>query len=261
MAGNDYNVAIKPMDTAYVVDSMAINNPMLQTQLPLLNFGTEINQTIVQPQTTSMDMFNNIVANLKKQLDSMRYVLMPPQTQLAPLNIPGTGTVKQDRTTNIDAGQAFDAIMEYVFKDEGGYVNHPKDPGGATNMGVTQRTYDWYCELNKISSKNVKDLTKEEAKQVYHQLFWEKSGAKEIAENGNAELAYVVFDTAIHSGVARAKKLLAKSGGDAEKMLENRLAFLQGLKNWSTFGRGWTARIDKIESRIDNLGGQKEYLA
>ena len=158
MAGNDYNVAIKPMDTAYVVDSMAINNPMLQTQLPLLNFGTEINQTIVQPQTTSMDMFNNIVANLKKQLDSTRYVLMPPQIQLAPLNILGTGIIKQDRTTNIDAGQAFDTIMEYVFKDEGGYVNHPKDPGGATNMGFTQRTYDWYCELNILIIIYTKNL-------------------------------------------------------------------------------------------------------
>ena len=256
MAGNDYNVAIKPLDTSYLKESTA----HLVANLPeqIFNFGFESAKAEMPSVRSPLEMFNNMISDINKQLSNMRFILTPPAVSTATLSVPD---VKAQTISNIDAGQAFDMIMEYVFKDEGGYVNHPKDPGGATNMGVTQRTYDWYCQLNKIPSKNVKDLTKEEAKQVYHRLFWEASGAKEIAEKGDAKLAYVVFDTAIHSGIPRAKKLLAKSGGDAEKMLDNRLDWLQGLKNWKTFGSGWTNRIAKIESRIECLGEQKEYLA
>ena len=259
MSGNDYNVAIKPIDIFYVLDEMAVHK--LDTTKLLFNFNTYIPPlTNNLPVLNPLEILSNMMKGIHKQLSSVRYALSPAQIQLAPVTLPPAETLLE--TESIDAGQAFDKIMEYVFKDEGGYVNHPKDPGGATNMGVTQSTYDWYCKLNNISSKNVKNLTREEAKQVYYQLFWEKSGAKEIAEKGDAKLAYVVFDTAIHSGIGRAKKLLAKSNGDADTMLENRLEWLHGLKNWKTFGKGWTARIDKIESRIDNFDtASKEYLA
>ncbi len=258
MSGNTYNVAINPMDTSYIVDNLALKKQ--GEKLPTLIFGEEMLKEMDKlPNVTPMDMFNSIVSSINEQLQ-MRYVLMP-QIDLNPLVHTDTNAAKKSRAVNIPADEAFDIIMGYVFKDEGGYVNHPKDPGGATNMGITQRTYDGYCKLKNIPTKSVKDLTKEEAKQVYFELFWEASGAKEIAEKGDAKLAYVVFDTAIHSGIPRAKKLLAKSGGDADKMLDNRLDWLQGLRNWKTFGRGWGNRIAKIESRIDNMGGQKEYLA
>ncbi len=209
----------------------------LNMQLPMFNFEMG---------------FNTIFSGFNKPftpLPSIDFGVMPQ-----PVITTQSAVKKEEKlSTPLDPDKTFDKVMEYVFRDEGGYVNHPKDPGGATNMGVTQRTYNGYCKQKGIPTKSVKDLTKDEAKQVYYELFWEKSGAKDIAQNGNEKLAYVVFDTAIHSGIPRAKKLLAKSNGDAEKMLDNRLAFMKGLSTWNTFGKGWTNRIDKIETRIEYM--------
>ena len=255
-----YNVAIKPINTSYAKDDAGVNN--LQNQLLLFDFTGTIT-TPPARAASPMQMFTMLIEQCNTYFgNAMR--LMPmfmPVDNLGIADIQAKAREDIERNKPVKLDNAFETMVEFVLKDEGGYVNHPKDPGGSTNMGVTQKTYDWYCQLNKIPTKDVKDLTKEEAKQVYYQLFWEKSGADEIAESGNAQLAYVVFDTAIHSGIGRAKRLLKESGGDADKMLEKRLSFLKGRSAWKTFGEGWTNRIAKISERIDNLGEQKEYLA
>lgn len=60
-----------------------------------------------------------------------------------------------------------DKVLAYIGLSEGGYVNHPKDPGGATNKGVTQSTYDAYNTLRGEEKKNVKDITKAEANAIF----------------------------------------------------------------------------------------------
>lgn len=215
--------------------------PFFDMPLPMFNAGMGFNP-----------IFPGFLGGFEKKsftpMPIIDFSLMPPSVGTQPKE------KKEEKTsTLVDSDKTFDKVMEYVFKDEGGYVNHPKDPGGATNMGVTQKTYDGYCKQKGIPSKSVKDLTREEAKQLYYELFWGPSGAKELAESGDEKLAYVVFDTAIHSGIPRAKKLLAQSNGDAEKMLDKRLTFMKGLSNWDTFGRGWTNRIDKIDTRIEYM--------
>ncbi len=226
-----------------------INNSFLNMDfLPFFNLSL--------PMFNDSRGFDTIFSNLFSGFENKFFTPMP-LIDFSLMSLPvipqPIGRTEEKVSTPTDPDKTFDKIMEYVFDDEGGYVNHPKDPGGATNMGVTQRTYDGYCRQKGIQSKSVKDLTREEAKKLYYELFWGPSGAKELAQNGNEKLAYVVFDTAIHSGIPRAKKLLAQSNGDAEKMLDNRLAFMKGLKNWDTFGNGWTNRIDKIDTRIEYM--------
>ncbi len=248
---NNYieNKAISPIETKYVNDTRLTT---MSSQKLIFNFNKM--SIDINPVSYQLQLFNKYIDDFNKQLSNLCKF---PTFHVEPLN---NDDIKQKIETTQDVEQVFDKIMEYVFKDEGGYVNHPKDPGGATNMGVTQNTYNQYCKLNKLPTKNVKNLTKDEAKQVYKQLFWEQSGAKEIAESGDAKLAYVVFDTAIHSGVGKAKKLLAKSNGDANTMIEKRMAMLKSSKNWQTFGRGWTNRLAKVEARLDDFTTSKEYI-
>lgn len=66
----------------------------------------------------------------------------------------------------------FTVAMAFTAKWEGGEVNHPSDPGGHTNLGVTQATYNTYRALKKLAPRSVKHLNKKEAEAVYRRLFW-----------------------------------------------------------------------------------------
>lgn len=89
--------------------------------------------------------------------------------------------------------------IEEVIRNEGGYVNHPSDPGGATNFGITQRTYP---------KLNIKALTVEQAKQIYYTDWWVKGPYEAI----NAQsIATKVFDTAVNVGSKRAYKFLQQA--------------------------------------------------
>ena len=147
--------------------------------------------------------------------------------------------------------QVFNELMEYVFKDEGGYTNSAKDPGGATNMGICKKWYDKV--MGQTTLEEFKNLTKEDAKNYYYKEYWIPSGAKKLAEQGNEKLAYAVFDAAIHHGVGTAKRLLKNSNGNAELMTDNRLAYMKGLKVWNNFSKGLQARIDKVEDRMSYM--------
>lgn len=154
---------------------------------------------------------------------------------------------KQTRPSDV----VFEELMEYVFKDEGGYVNSPKDPGGATNMGICKKWYDKV--MGQTTLEEFKNLTKEDAKNYYYKEYWVPSGAKKLAEQGNEKLAYAVFDAAIHHGVVTAKNLLKKSNGNAELMTDNRLAYMKGLNVWKNYSTGLQARIDKVEDRLSYM--------
>jgi lysozyme family protein len=67
----------------------------------------------------------------------------------------------------------FDRSLDWVLAHEGGYVNHPKDPGGATNMGVTQRTYDADLRRRQLPSRSVRLISMEEVKAIYRSQYWE----------------------------------------------------------------------------------------
>ena len=85
----------------------------------------------------------------------------------------------------------FSEIIEFTLRWEGGYVKHPRDPGGATNFGISQR---------RFRDLNIEELTKEQAIEIYREHYWNKIRGDELPR----AIAFVLFDYAVHSGKIRA---------------------------------------------------------
>ena len=93
---------------------------------------------------------------------------------------------------------------------EGGYVNHPEDPGGATKFGITIKTLSkWRKErgLGRTTLADVHNLTKEQAVKIYRAWYWEPTRCDDLPP----ALAACVFDTAVNSGPARAIRTLQRA--------------------------------------------------
>ena len=158
------------------------------------------------------------------------------------------------------APRDFDSAFQLLLSHEGGYVDHPKDPGGATRWGVTERV-----ARAKGYTGDMRNLPVEFAKdQVYRPDYWDAVRADELP----AEVRYVVFDAAVNSGVSQSikwlqlalgvtadgvigpKTLAAARAQDPStlrnSLLDVRLQFMAGLATWPTFGKGWTRRIASL---------------
>mgnify|MGYP003324626886 FL=1 len=92
----------------------------------------------------------------------------------------------------------FDEIIEVVLHHEGGYVNDPKDPGGETNFGISKRAYP---------DVDIKNLTKDGAKDIYKKDYWEKNRCDELPE----DLRHVYFDMCVNMGRGRATKIMQET--------------------------------------------------
>jgi lysozyme family protein len=157
----------------------------------------------------------------------------------------------------------FDKSLAELLKHEGGFVNHPSDPGGATNLGVTQAVWeDWIDRA--VSEENIKALTPAKVAPLYRELYWDRIKGDKLP----AGVDYVVFDAAVNSGVSRAAKWLQTTvaavadGAIGEQTLKlvlltnpqmlidkysaNRLEFLKGRSTWPTFGKGWERRVEEV---------------
>lgn len=155
--------------------------------------------------------------------------------------------------------QDFDHCLEMLLKHEGGYVNHPKDPGGRTNLGVTQRVYEAWVG-REVTEQEMKDLTVEDVAPIYRANYWDAVWGDHLPSG----VDWSVFDWAVNSGPARATKALQRIVGAVsdgvvgpktiqavmdmdpvkiiDMMYEERQRFYQGLSTFDTFGRGWTRR-------------------
>lgn len=151
-----------------------------------------------------------------------------------------------------------------VLLSEGGYVNHPRDPGGPTNYGITLAVYRANGH-HEATAADVKAMPLDEAKRIYRLRY-----ANPIAfDQDPAGLDYTLFDYAVNSGVGRANKVvrrvcslpdnaplpavltaLAKRDTNAVIGAVNaeRLKFLQRLPTWPTFGKGWGARVQSVNA-------------
>ena len=100
----------------------------------------------------------------------------------------------------------FDEIIEKVLEHEGGYSNDPTDLGGETNWGITRRFY---------SDIDIKNLTKEQAKEIYKKDYWDKNKIEELPEN----LWYIFFDCCVNMGRGTAVKILQRAANSKGKNL------------------------------------------
>ena len=158
----------------------------------------------------------------------------------------------------------FSKALAKVLKHEGGFVDHPADPGGATNKGVTQKTYDRYLRDRNTASRSVRDITDFEVEEIYRLYYWNRIKGDDLPSG----LDYCVFDTSVLFGPGRAARFLQLSVGvsadgvigpitlaaaeDSEvpsvvdDICDKRLAYLRTRKHWPVFGRGWTNRINDL---------------
>lgn len=156
----------------------------------------------------------------------------------------------------------WDAALAAVLHHEGGYVHHPLDPGGITNLGCTKTTWERWCG-RPVDEAEMRALTPADVAPLYKERYWDKVKADELP----AGVDYVVFDTAINSGPGRAVKLLQEAIGATpdgaigpltlravaampaaeviNKFQDSRLVYLQSLPTWPTFGRGWARRVEE----------------
>ena len=133
---------------------------------------------------------------------------------------------------------------------EGGWSNHPADPGGKTMYGITEATYHAWLKRNKLPLKPVKNISRAQAELIYFDEYWRPAKAEDLAPG--VDLA--TYDAAVNSGVSRARTwLLASIGGADAQTVKNickkRLGFMQSLKIWKTFGKGWARRVADIEAK------------
>lgn len=101
----------------------------------------------------------------------------------------------------------FERHLPLLWELEGGYANHPKDPGGATKYGVTQLTYDAYRRSRGLEPRTVRHLSQAEAADIYERDYW-PAGGKQCAGFGKHRLAGVVFDWGVNGGPSRARRYL-----------------------------------------------------
>lgn len=157
----------------------------------------------------------------------------------------------------------FDKSLVELLKHEGGFSAHPQDPGGVTNLGVTQVVWeDWIDRA--VSEENMKALTPIKVAPLYREMYWDRVKADKLPSG----VDYCVFDAAVNSGVSRAAKWLQTTVGAVadgaigeqtlkqvlltnpqmliDKYSANRLAFLQRLATWPTFGKGWERRVEEV---------------
>jgi len=174
-----------------------------------------------------------------------------------------------------DAGpqSGFERALAAVLVHEGGYVNHPKDPGGATNKGVTQAVYDDWRVRQGLSKRSVREIEADEVSAIYRRDYWDRVRADQLPPG----IDYAVFDFAVNSGVSRASRFLqavvgvpqdgvigpatlaavkAASGRSViESLMDKRLAFLKGLPTWGTFGKGWSSRVAGVRELALEMAG------
>ena len=159
----------------------------------------------------------------------------------------------------------YNECLKIILMHEGGYVNHPKDPGGETNLGVTKRVYEEWG-----GTKEMKDLTVEDVEPIYKKNYWDKIKGDDLPDG----LDLCVFDFGVNAGPGRAAKFLQKllgvtqDGGigpqtlgalqsaigedkvtQTREMIEKyqsmRQEYYEGLSTFDTFGKGWTRRVEE----------------
>jgi lysozyme family protein len=174
----------------------------------------------------------------------------------------------------------FDACLDAVLHQEGGFADNPHDPGGATNLGITRATLARWRKIApwwKLPVAEVKGLAKPEAAGIYQALYWNRCRAGDLPPG----LDLAVFDYAVNSGPDRAVKALQQTlkvapdgfvgpltldaikahvavvgaAGLIVALCNGRLSFLQRLAIGTTFGAGWSRRVAEIRAEALAMAG------
>ncbi len=153
----------------------------------------------------------------------------------------------------------FSAAFEKLLGHEGQYSNHPSDPGGETMWGITKRV-----AVENGYTGDMRSMPTDTARAIYKAKYWDAVQAENLPE----DVRYIVFDSAVNSGVIQATRWLQRASGVKDdgiigpqtiraanamhqealkrKILAQRLRFMATLANWPAFSRGWANRISDL---------------
>jgi lysozyme family protein len=163
------------------------------------------------------------------------------------------------------AAENWEKAFQAVLKHEGGFVNHPKDPGGMTNLGVTKKVWEEFVG-REVDEAEMRALTPDVVKPLYKKNYWDKIKGDQLPSG----VDYAAYDLAVNSGTGRAAKYLQRIAGvpddgvigpksmeailacdpveTVDAICDMRLDFLQKLPTWGTFGKGWGRRVEEVKS-------------
>lgn len=149
---------------------------------------------------------------------------------------------------------------------EGGWVDHPKDPGGATMSGITLDTFRDFYKNPKLTKEDLRNISAHQIQEIYLANYWDKCRCSDLPSG----IDYVVFDAAVNSGATRAIKWLQTAVGATQDGIMGtgtlqqtkecdisnpglvadictiRLRFMQKLSTWEVFGKGWSLRVLEV---------------
>lgn len=155
--------------------------------------------------------------------------------------------------------QKFTKALDVILHNEGGWSDHPEDPGGATNKGITLKTYSGYLGRQATKSE-LRNILNHDVETIYRTRYWNPIRGDELPY----PLALMTFDAAVNSGVSRGARWLQqaleipsdghigpitiKTANDCDIVStvhafhDIRMHYLRDLSHWPTFGKGWERR-------------------
>ena len=164
----------------------------------------------------------------------------------------------------------FDKSLELVLAHEGGYVHHALDPGGRTNLGVTQRVWEEYVG-HPVDETEMRSLTKEMVSPLYRKEYWDAVHGDKLPCGAD----YLAFDFAVNAGAFRCVKTIQRAlnitadgvigpvtlkaiqDANAEDFIEKfsdvKKSFYLGLANYPTFGKGWLSRVAEGKKAAEGM--------
>lgn len=156
------------------------------------------------------------------------------------------------------AAASFPSALAFTLKYEGGKSNDPRDPGGRTNEGITQKTYDDYrYKKARLARRDVYEMAPQERDDIYKNEYWNKVTGDSLAPG----VDLCIFDFAVNSGPDRALRTYATVGHSKEPVkaihdiCSKRLSFLHALRTWQFFGSGWAKRVAACEVKAVQISG------
>jgi len=157
-----------------------------------------------------------------------------------------------------------------MLKSEGGFVNHPSDPGGMTNLGVTKATWESWVG-RQVDEAEMRGLTADKVEPLYKERYFDAVRGDELP----AGLDYLMFDFAVNAGAGRAIKILQTAvcvpddGGfgpmtmkavqavDPVELIERfsqaKEDFYRSLAQFPTFGKGWLNRVADVKLKASSM--------
>lgn len=218
---------------------------------------------------------------LARRLGTAVQVLSGAMEELKSASMPVVNAVR-------DEWASFHRCHDIMRINEGGYVNHPDDPGGSTNMGVTQRTYDtWRLSKGKPTS-DVRDISETEVQQIYFEGYWRPYHCHEMP---NDAVALLLFDAAVNHSPVNPMKFIQRGAGlsvanqdgrfgpmtraaiqsaNPERLIHKALdarwdyyeLIMRRNPALESFRNGWRARVERVRQiALQWLSGQEAIQA